>query len=180
MKRGSNKIQIDFSAPDIYKHYVDTTGNPKKLSQKQYTTITKEFFETVTDMMIFDNIEFTFPKRLGNIRILKYKTKIKLNSEGKLDKRVLRPDWGKTRKLWKKEYPDKTWEEIVQIKNKPVVFHENKHTEGFSHMWKWDRTTCNVPNYVAYSLEISRHNDRKLAKALKNEDNELDFYTCER
>lgn len=177
MNRGKNKVVIDYSSPDIYKYYCNKTGNPHKLSQKQFTEITKQFFSEVIDMLIFDNIEFTFPKRLGNLRIIKYKNKVKLNEDGTLDKRKLRPNWKATRELWRKMYPGMSWEQIVAISDKKMVFHENKHTDGYNLKWYWDRTTCLVPNYTAYSLEIARRNDRRLAEALKNEENELNYYT---
>lgn len=177
MTRSKNKISVEYSSPDIYKYYCDTYGNPKELSQKQYTTITKEFFSKIIDMMIFDNIEFTFPRRLGNVRIVRFKNKLCLNTYGTLDKRRLRPDWKRTKDMWERLYPGKTWDEVVSIKGKPMVFHENKHTEGYSHIWKWDKTTCNVINHTAYSLEIARKNDRRLAAALQDDNNELNFYT---
>lgn len=177
MNRGLNKIPVDYSTPDIIKYYNKKTGNPRKLSQKQFSTITKDFFSQIIQMIIFENIEFTMPNRMGSVRVIKSKQKIKLTPDGKLDKRKLRPNWGATRKLWKQEYPTLSWEEIIKLDNKRIIFHENKHTEGYKHRWCWDKSTCAVSNITAYKLDIARVNDRKLAKALKNEDNELNFYT---
>ena len=177
MTRGKNKFHSDFSSPDIFKYYCEEAGNKKGLTQKQFTTITKEFFAEVINLLIYDNIEFTFPGRLGNLRVLKFRNKFKLNKEGNLDKRKLRPNWKATKDLWKKIYAGKSWEEITALDNKPIVFHENKHSDGYNFKWYWDKLTCTVPNHTAYSIDISRKNDRKLAKALQDEDNDLNYYT---
>jgi len=176
MLKKPNKIQIDYSAPDIYQYYIDTYGNLHDLSQKQFTGITNEFYDKVIDLMIYHNIEFSFPKRLGNLRLIKYKTRFKLNKEGKLDKRKLRPNWQATKEMWKRIYPDVSLEEISLIKNKPLVFHENKHTEGYNLKWFWDKFSCNCPNKSAYSFDMARNNDRKLARALQQEELELNYY----
>jgi len=176
MNKGKNVIKIDFSTPHIYKHYCKKTKNPKKLAQREFSIITKDFFSQIIHMIIFENIEFTIPNRMGSVRIVKSKQKVKLTPDGKLDKRKLRPNWGATRLLWKEIYPDLVWDEIIKIPNKRIIFHENKHTEGYKHRWFWDKTTCAVNNISAYKLDISRHNDRTMAQALKNEDNELNFY----
>lgn len=169
------KIRTDYGAIDIYNLYCKNTSNPRKLSQKQYTNILKRFFEEIINNIIYKSFEFNLPHRLGNIRIKKSKVKIKLDKDGKLDKTKLAPDWEACRKLWAREYPDKTWEEIIAIKDKPMVYHTNRHTDGYRHKWYWDKSTCLVRNSSAYSLEMCRRADRKLAKALKDETLVLDY-----
>jgi len=169
------KIKTDYNSYTIYKKYCEDTGNPRKLSKKQYSGILKEFFKKIIDSMIMQAVEFTFPHRLGNLRIKKTKIKIKLDNKGNLDKSRLAPDWGACRKLWAKEYPGKSLKEIKEIKDKPMIYHTNRHTDGYRHKWHWDKTTCLVKNNSAYSLEMCRAVDRKLAKALKDENLSLDY-----
>jgi len=177
MKKSKNKIQIDYSTGDIYKHYCETTKNPLGLGQKKFNQINKEFFGIVVDKMINENFELTFPRRLGNIKIIKYKVKPKLNEWGNLDKRQLSIDYAGCKKLWKEMYPDKTLDEIYQIQNKPLVFHMNKHSNGYRCRWWWDKRTCLVKNAMYYKFDMCRSNDRKLAKELKDPGKILDFYT---
>lgn len=176
MYKSKNKVQIDFGAPDIYKYYCEKTGNPLKLSQKQFTKITKNFFEVTTDKMMLENFEMVFPKRLGNLRIVKEKYKVKLTPEGDLDKRKLKVDYAATKKMWREEYPDKTMEEIFTIPQKPVIYHQNKHTNGYICKWYWDKRTCMVRNATYYKFSSARAVKRKLAKLLKNTELNLNFY----
>lgn len=169
------KIKTDYGSTEIYKLYCKKTGNPRKLTRGQYTTILKKFFEKILDDLIFKGNEFTMPNRLGNIRVKKSKIKIKLNKDGKLDKTRLSPDWKACRKLWAEMYPDKSWEEIVAIKDKPMVYHTNRHSDGYRHGWKWDKSTCIALNNTAYSFEMCRAADRKLAKALKDDTIVVDY-----
>lgn len=174
MKRAP-KIIADYSAIDIYKFYCENTGNPLKLSQKEYTAILKSFYLKVFDKLIYKGIEFTMPYRLGNLRVKKQKINFRIKADGSLDKSRLRPDWKGCRDLWNRIYSDKQWEEIRLIKNKPMVYHENKHTNRFAYGWHWDKTTCTVKNNTAYSLDIARDVDRKLAKVLKSNNTEVDY-----
>ncbi len=171
------KIVADYSSPEFYKYFKKNYPELCTISKSEFTTILKDYFDNIMELLMLKGIEFTMPKRLGSIRVVQYRSKIRLHKDGRLDKRKLRPDWGRCRKIWKEMYPDKSWEEIKEIKNKPVIFHENKHTEGLNYKWHWDRSTCWVTNYTAYRLDICRTNDRKLAKYLQNEDLNLSYYT---
>lgn len=167
------KIKANYTSKDFYKHFKDK--HPKiKISKSEYIEILKEYFDEIMDMVIFKSMQFYFPGRLGNLKILQYKQDIKLLEDGSLDKRRLRPNWKDTKDMWKRIYPDKTWEEILSIKKKPIIYHENKHSNGYNYKWYWDNTTSNVPNHTAYKLDITRSHDRRLAKAVKNPD--LDLY----
>lgn len=174
MKRAP-KVIADIGAIDIYKFYCESTGNPLKLSQKEYTNILKIFYSRIFDKLIYKGIEFTMPYRLGNLRVKKQKVKIRLKADGSLDKSSLRPNWKECRDLWTRIYADKTWEEVKNTKGKPMVYHENKHTNRFAHGWHWDKTTCTVKNNTAYSLDIARDVDRKLAGVLKSGNTEVDY-----
>jgi hypothetical protein len=169
------KVVADVGANEIYKTYCDKYNNKHNLTQTQYGQILDKFFLKVVDNLIFKGAEFTMPYRLGNLRIRKNLNKLKLTPEGKIDKRHLRPDWGGCRKLWNRLYPNNTWNEIVSMKDKPMVYHENRHTEKYGHAWHWDKLTCLVKNNTAYTLDMSRTNDRKLATALKRTDIALDY-----
>lgn len=169
------KIKADYKSGDIYKKYLSTTKSKNPVVRTIFVKILKEFFGGVVEDLIYKGSEFSFPYKLGTLRIRKSKVKLKLDANGNIDKRRLRPDWGSTRKLWKSKYPNLSWEEIKNIKNKPILYHENKHSDRWQHTWYWNRSTCVVKNSTAYSLDMSRDNDRYLAKALKRDDVALDY-----
>lgn len=172
-----SKIIADYGALDIYKGYCNKYKNPYGLTQKEYTEILNIFYKKIFDMLIFKGIEFTMPYRLGNLRIKKQLIKPTLTEDGKLDKRKLRPDWKNSRLLWKKLYPDKTWEDVVKDKSKPLLYHENKHSDRYAYGWHWDKSTCTIHNNSAYSLDINRTTDRYLANILKTTSIPTDFST---
>lgn len=177
MTKAPNKIQIDYNTEDIYNFYCNKTGNPKKLTQKQFSAITKGFFKTVISKMILNGYEMVFPQKMGCIRIEKFKYKLKLNFYGNLDKRGLIPDFAKTKNLWKKLYPDTDVSDVrLQHPDRPIIYHENKHTDGYRHRWRWDKRTCLNKIAGIYKIDMSRENDRLLAKSLKNPKLMLDFY----
>ena len=129
------KLVTDYGALDIYKYYCKKTGNPRNLTQAEYSAITKQFFAKIFDELIFKGREFTMPNRLGNLRVRKYKNRPKLDKNGKLDKRSLAPNWKATKQLWAEQYPGKTLQELKEIKHKQVIFYMNKHTDGYAHKW---------------------------------------------
>lgn len=177
MLKSKNKIQIDYNANDIYKFYCKQTGNPKKLTQTQFTTITKGFFTIVVDKMIHNGYEMIFPKKMGSLRIEKFKPIMKLNEFGNLDKRKLVPNFKACKDLWSKLYPNVDLSDIRKLHpDRPMIYHENKHTDGFRYRWRWDKRTCLNKIASIYKIDIARDNDRLLAKALKNPSLLLDFY----
>ena len=177
MVKSKNKIKIDYTANDIYKFYCNKTGNPKNLTQSQFSEITKGFFKIVITKMIYDNYEMQLPLKMGCLRIEKFKPKLKLNSYGNLDKRGLIPNFKATKELWNKLYPGVDITEVRKLyPDRPVIYHENKHTDGFRHRWRWDKRTCLNSTASLYKIDMARANDRELAKALKNTKLLLDFY----
>ena len=91
-----------------------------------------------------------------------------MTPDGDIDRRYLAPDWKSTKELWKRD-------EAAKLR-KQVVFHLNKHFNGFICKWFWDRRTCSVPNYGAYGLYITRTNKRRLSYDIQDENVDVDYY----
>ena len=91
-----------------------------------------------------------------------------MTPEGKIEKRYLRPDWKATKELWARD--------TIAKAKKQLVFHLNKHFNGFNCKWYWDKRTCAVPNESAYSLRMIRENKRALSKVNFDEDLDVDYY----
>jgi len=173
-KRGNRKILANYKTYDIYKHYRTKHGNDA-VDRKTFMKVLKDILPQLILLMIYENFEFSIPARLGTLRIKKKLVEPKLDENGDLDVRSLSINYKKTKELWTKLYPDKTPEEIKEIKDKPLVRELNEHTDGYRFIWYWDRLTCNIPNQSAYSLDMTRTYDRQLSNAAKTIKN-LDYY----
>lgn len=161
------KIKADINGLEFYDFYKEKYPE-SNIDSKTFILIIKTFFDKIIKNLIYTGSDFYMPYRLGSLRIKKSKLKIRLNKDGTLDKRKLIPNWKATKELWGKIYPNKTLNEIKEIKNKPIVYHENEHTDGYLYKWHWDKITCMTKNAVAYKLDITRTNDRLLAKISKS------------
>ena len=154
-----------YGIKEIYRFYRGNVEHP--VSYKLFVDLWKEFASTVTDDIV-NGKDFVMPFRVGILGIRKKKIFVKLNPDGSIDKRYLRPDWKATKDLWKRDQEAK--------KNKQLVFHLNKHFGGYNCKWFWDKSTCCITNQSAYSLVMTRENKRKLAKAIFDEDRDVDYY----
>lgn len=153
-----------FGIEHIYRYYKKNNQDP--VDYRTFVDAWKDFADAVTDDIAFTGKDFMMPFRVGTLGIRKRKIQVSINKDGTIDKRYLRPDWVATRKLWNIDPEAK--------KNKQLVFHLNKHFNGFNCKWFWDKTACLIPNQSAYSLVMTRENKRKLAKAIFN--GESDYY----
>lgn len=158
----SNKYGIR----EAYKFYKQYSNDP--IPYKLFRAVWSDFIDKVTQGIVEEGKDFNMPFRLGSVGIRKQKIKVKMNEDGSIDKRYLRPDWKLTKELWERDAEAKA--------EKRLVFHLNKHFGGYNAKWFWDKSTCAVPNQTAYSLTMSRGNKRKLSEAIFNEDLEVDYY----
>jgi len=173
-RRGNRKILADYKTEDIYSYYAEKYGKEAK-SKATFMKILKRGYPEIINFIIYENMELTLPSRLGDLRIKKRITQPEIDEDGNLDVRKLSINWKKTKEYWEELYGGKTAEEVKKIKDKPLVRELNKHTDGYRFLWYWDRLTSNVPNQIAYSLDMTREHDRKLSKAAKTIKN-LDYF----
>ena len=160
------KMLTRYGIREVYKFYKSHTENP--LPYPIFRAVWITFIDKVTKGIVEEGKDFIMPYRLGSVGIRKQKIRVKLNPDGTIDTRYLRPDWKATNELWDRDEEAK--------KNKQRVFHLNRHFGGFNCKWFWDKSTCIVKNQTAYSLTMSRENKRKLSEAIFNEDIEVDYY----
>lgn len=156
----------NYGIKDIYKFYKSYSDDPVEYSI--FTKVWQEFADVIVTEIVERGKDFTMPFRLGCVGIRKKKIRVKMNPDGSIDKRYLRPDWKATKELWEKDEDAK--------REKKLVFHLNKHFGGYNAKWFWDKSTCSVPNQTAYSLTMTRNNKRKLAAAIFDEELEVDYY----
>ncbi len=172
-KRGKRKVLADYKLKDLYNYYSSEVKDP--VDKETYKRVLGKIYPEIIKMIIFENMEFYFPNRLGTFRIKKKLTEVKLTEEGEVDVRALSIDWKKTKALWVEMYPDKKPKDFKAIKDKPLIRELNEHTDGWRYTWYWDRFTSNIPHQSYYTLDLNREYDRLLSKAAKTINN-LEYY----
>ena len=150
---------------DIYRFYKNNSSN--HVEYGTYRRVWRVFIEEVIKDIMLGGRDFSMPS-LGVLGIRKQKVIVAMTPEGDIDKRYLRPDWKATKELWSRDEEAK--------KRKQLVFHLNKHFNGFNCKFFWDKSTCSVPNNSAYSLTMTREHKRMLAKVINDEDIQVDYY----
>jgi hypothetical protein len=162
--RGKGKVHTDFGLDDIYKFYKKNLSNP--INKELFRKVCKEYNQEMLRKVVYDGHDFSMGARIGYIRIAKFNNAPKLNDKGEIHNKFA-VDWIETKKRWQELYSDKTIEDIRGLKNKPLVYHLNEHTDNWIMKWHWDKITCNVPNQSAYRFEPNRTIKREAAKAWK-------------
>lgn len=174
------KITEKNGLPEIYKYYKSKFSKEERntsaiVDYKKFCGILRDFNKEVASIIINEGLEFKLPQRLGYIRVLKYKPRTLVNPDGTIKKKSLNPDWCSSKKLWKEKYPGKTPEELKLIKNKPIVYFLNEHTNGYKHRFYWYKKGSNAKNRSVYSMITTFSNKRMLGKVLQS-DNHVDYY----
>lgn len=150
---------------DIYRFYKQTAKKPVDFNT--FKRVWETFIDEVIQGVILEGRDFNMPS-LGSLGIRKQKIVVGLTEDGEIDRRNLRPDWDATKKLWASNPEAK--------KNKQLVYHLNKHFNGYNAKWFWDKRTCSVTNNTAYSLTMSRANKRLLSTIIKDEETQVDYH----
>lgn len=160
----------------IYKMYVEKRLERKQpvLSHDQFKKVSYEFLKRVANLILEEGFEYKIPHRMGYLRIKATKIKYKIKDGRIMPKKGI-IDWGECRKLWYELYPGLTLKEIKLIKDKPLVFYTNEHTNGEVYRWYWDKHVCTTPNHSVYTFEPVKQNRLKLKNIVKDENFECKF-----
>lgn len=176
LKRGKNKVSTDYYFKDIYKEFKNTSElvSIYDITEKKWSQINEE----INDYLINElyNGRYIRLPLLGIVKIIKSKSRLKIDEDGNMDFTKIPINYQETWKLWFKKYPGKTAEEIRQIPNKPLVYLENEHTSGYIHKFKWSRTKCRIRHKSSYAFKTVRKYNRKLTQLLKDPNFKGDFY----
>lgn len=165
-----NRNKVDYSLKNYYKHYKTISSNP--VSYNVFSSIINEFFEYRIQLLIFNNIDINIPYRMGSLGIRRVGDSIYLTKDGKLKYLV---DWGKTNKLWEELYKNCSPKEIKEIKDKPLVYYTNDHTNGKVYNFVWDKFTSNFRYKSYYKLTLTRKWKRLLKDYINNSKN-INYY----
>lgn len=167
--RGKGKYKAGVATKEMYKHYKNNVekNSVYDVTKTVYTKILKEINSKIMNLIITTNYEFVMPYRLGTLSIKKFKTRLKLDENGNLIKSKLPVDYGKTNLLWKLDPEAKA--------KKKVIYFLNEHTDGYRHVFHWDKRSSNITNKSIYTFKASRENNRNINKALLTIEG-LDFF----
>lgn len=182
-ERYQRTVKITGGLWDAYKFYKNKY--PKSvIDRKTYVKICHLFNQMVSDRIIRNSTEYRMPNKLGFIRIKSFRPPLRVK-DGDVAPTRKSVDWEKTLGLWEKLYGTKERAKVRTIKNKPLVYHVNEHTNGYSMKWHWDKRGCNIKNNKVYSFSPVKggitkdgyHYGRKgLAAWIVNDDRVNEYY----
>jgi len=169
--RGAGKVEVHYGRPDMYKHYLKSVvGEPTRfqLTYSAYSKILNKFNKDISSLIMEKSFEYILPKRLGIIRIKKYKPVLKLDDKGNLTTKYLPVDWKATRELWETDAQAK--------EDHKRVYFLNNHSDGYRYLWYYSTYRSALPNKSLYRFIPSRDNKRNLCKLIKDPTFKGDYY----
>jgi hypothetical protein len=157
---------------EFFYDYYSTTAkkfhNGKRIFKSQYRKLLADYYSAASKIIIYDSFSLYLSHKMGSILIYKYKSDLTYNNkDGSIKKYRLPIDWVKTKEIWKEDYGDIPMSEMKLIKDKPLVYLFNDHSDGYQYKWHWDKRSCVARNQSMYYFKPVRSNKRKLAKAIK-------------
>lgn len=169
--RGKGKVEVHYGRKDMYNKYnkdVKEEHEMYNVSYSEYSKVLNKFNKAITDAIMKDAYEFILPKRIGTIRIKKYKPKLRIDEEGNLKTKYLPVNWKATNELW--ETNPKAKEE------KKRVYFLNNHSDGYRYIWYYSTYRSALNNKSLYRFIPTRTNKRDLAKLIKDDNFKGDYY----
>jgi len=164
-KSGSTgKYNADLASQNFYRYYFDNCSKPIPYS------VLKDLYKDLMEglaLLMLEGEEIRIPN-LGKFSIKAYKPK-RFTKNGELIKPPV--DFGRTWKYWREKYPDKTDDEIVQIKDKILLRYENRHSKGYQYKFVWDHSEFAIPGKKVYVYKPASQYKRALAKLIKSDTN---------
>jgi hypothetical protein len=171
LQRGEGKHKGSIKKKDFYKYYQENA----KLSivdRIKYNGFVKELLETFGKAIVEEGLELKL-NQLGKIRI-RTKTLNILKSNGEFNK--LKVNWKDTWDYWFNKYPGLTREEIVELKDKKLLYHDNEHSNREFYIHYWNNFTSNLKYKSFYEFKPSRQYSRLLAKIIKDPNRKIFYY----
>lgn len=176
-KRGKQKIQNHYTILDGYKKYAEE--EPYPVDSKLYMQIHKEINDAVLELMRKEAFTYHLPEKLGKIRIKKYKQRLKLTEDGKIEWRGANVDYKKTWEYWRSKWPGKTDEEILALppEARTKIYHTNFHTGGYRYKYFWDKGAATFTGKICFTFKPVRDVSRALAAFLSSVNSvTVDYY----
>ena len=172
LKRGKGKIAGSIKKDAFYKFY-EQNAKEKRVPRVRYNAFIKELLTRYSHAIVELGLELKINK-IGKIRVRSQKLRF-FNKDGKRNKN-LRVDWHKTWAYWHSKYPELNRQEITQIENKTVIYHENDHTDQEFYGHHWDNLTASLKYKSFYGFKASRQYSRLIAKVVKDPNRKVFYY----
>jgi hypothetical protein len=171
IKRGKGKHIGSIRKNDFYKYY-QANAKLTKVDRIKYNGFLKELLETFGKLIIEEGLELKL-NQIGKIRI-RTKTLNLIKPNGDLSR--LKVDWKATWDHWFSRYPNLSKEEIVEIKDKKLLYHDNEHSNQEFYVHYWNNFTSNLKYKSFYDFKPSRQYSRLLAKVIKDPNRKIFYY----
>ena len=171
LQRGKGKHTGSIRKNDFYKYY-QANAKLTKVDRIKYNGFLKELLETFGKLIIEEGLELKL-NQIGKIRI---RTKILNLIKPNGDLSRLKVDWKATWDHWFSRYPNLSREEIIKIKDKKLLYHDNEHSNQEYYVHYWNNFTSNLKYKSFYEFKPSRQYSRLLAKIIKDPNRKIFYY----
>lgn len=171
LKRGKGKTLGNIKKKDFFKYYIKNSKEPQ-VTQSVYNSFLKDLLSTYSTLMVTEGLEVKI-NQVGRFRIRSRNLQFFRKDESF---KKLRPNWNKSWEYWHSVYPDLTKDEITQIKNKTLIYHDNEHTQNEFYEHHWDKLTNNLKYKSFYTFKAPRQYSRLIAKIVKDPNRKTFYY----
>lgn len=172
LKRGKGKHKADVRKYDFFLHYKQNTTF-EKLDRKAYSAFLKDLIKAFSEAIVKENMEL----KLNNLGFIRVQAKpLHFFKKDGTKAKSLKVDWQRTWAYWEEKYSGKSRDEITEIKNKHVVYHENSHTNGEFYKHLWDKTTSLVKYKSFYKFIPSRQYSRLITEIVSDSQRTVFYY----
>jgi hypothetical protein len=172
LKRGEGKLKGNIKKNDFYNFY---TKNSKEtlVSRPSYNSFIKDLLTAFSTSIVEEGLELKINK-IGKLRVRSNNLRF-FKNDGTRSK-SLRVNWHETWAHWHSKYPSLSRQEITEVENKTVVYHENEHTDQEFYDHHWDKATINLKFKSFYKFKASRQFSRLIAKVVKDPNRKVFYY----
>jgi len=169
------RTKTDYTLYKCYNIYKKESDNP--VDYKTYKSFYKDLFDNFYDELVKGK-RIQLPCNFGGMLIAKKRPSIYELEDGRVSTIAYRPDWKATKELWKTKYPGRELHELKEIKNKPIIFYKNEHTDGYRMYLFLDRKKAKVRGKSLLEISFVRTLNRKFNQQLKEEKlyDKYDYY----
>ena len=171
-KRGKGKNTGSIKKEAFFKFYA-ANAKEKLIEKKVYNNFLKELLHNFSTAIVELGLELKINK-IGKIRIKS--SPLKFFKKDGTRAKSLKINWEATWNYWHNKYPGLTRDEISEINNKTLIYHENEHTHQEFYQYYWDNITSTLKYKSFYSFKASRQYLRLIAKTVKDPNRKTFYY----
>jgi len=170
-KGSKGKKNSDIGKRDFLKWYKENCKNP--LPESKVKHVYEDLMKGLGELISIHGEKVHIPN-LGHFYVQLYRPK-KLRPDGSLNLGVLPKDLKATEDLWLEKWPDKSWDEILEIPDKPIVYHRNDHSKGYMPRTMWDHKNYPIRNKRIYRFIPVTKVREQISQTMRDGDSEVLF-----